>query len=199
VLTFGGTLNGTKAPGQSCTRSGDTPSGECANGVCVGDESGSMGRCVGLSGVGQMCGLETSTPHVCIDPDVPFRMEEFVFLSFALLGLGCDDATMRCAPRLPNGMACGIDIECESQRCSRAEGATTGTCAPKLADGMPCTSGFGCMSGFCDFGGASPVCAPRRALGESCPGDSSACVSGVCGGGKCLAGACGAVNADFGE
>lgn len=183
VLTFGGTVTGTRTPGMSCTPSSGSPfGGECQTGMCA-----DTGRCIGFAGLGAPCG--TGTDALCVDLDATFTS----FESADIL-LRCNVApggtTGTCGARLAVGGTCGSTLDCASNRCEM------GVCVAALANGDPCGSSDECDSGFCRFGTTTSVCAAAHAVnnGGACTDDAE-CVSGSCKADVCVPGICGVYDA----
>lgn len=182
VLTFGGTLTGTLAPGASCTTgTGSSPfGGECANGVCT--DVGGTPRCIGFAALGDACGM--GIDKICVDLDAAFTS-----LDDANILLRCNVAppatTGTCTALLANGAPCADRQECASSRC---EGSV---CAATLTNGDTCGSNRDCSSGFCRSSGAMSVCAAAGTVsnGGVCTADGD-CASGACKADVCAPGVC---------
>jgi hypothetical protein len=186
VFTFGGTLNGTKAPGAPCSAgTGGGPfGGECAQGVCTAPSSTAPTTCWGMIGLGAPCGAGIS--GICVDLDASFTsLEDANILLRCNIPAGAGTGT--CAARLANGAACSSPDECASLYCD----GTTSLCAPGLANGVECMNSTDCASGYCNYSASPSVCAASGVVanGGACT-DGAECVSTVCQGGRCVPGIC---------
>lgn len=183
VFTFGGTLNGTKAPGAACTGgTGGAPfGGECANGMCMSTGSEPT-TCWGFVGLGAPCGLGINS--ICVDLNATFTS-----LDNADILLRCNVAagatTGTCAARLANGASCSSSYDCASDRCD------PDVCVAALANGVACSSSGDCLSGYCRYAGTTSVCAAAGAIadGSACTDDQE-CASGTCPASVCVPGIC---------
>lgn len=182
LLSFGGTLTGTRTPGTACTAGGsDSPfGGECLNGLCLAPSDGPT-RCIGLSGLGATCGID----NVCVDLEATFTsLENPAILLRCNILPGATSGT--CATRLAVGATCAGGADCASSRCD------SGTCIATLANGEPCEGSSDCSSGFCRYGDSTAVCAATGAVsnGGACT-DNDECLSGECNDSVCIPGICG--------
>lgn len=82
---------------------------------------------------------------------------------------------------VPDGLACGYDVQCASGECSADFGDACGTCIAAAPNGATCSYLTPCRpESYCDYSGTSPVCRPdelapivtEAKLGESCEEDA---------------------------
>ncbi len=150
-----------------CASSGDGQA-DCDFGNCVVDRRGQAGdpcywscheegTATSCSGSG---GEELPGQARCFDND----------------GLYCGGGT--CTEQKQNGVDCGSDRECTSDRCD------AGLCVPKGSAGQACFFDSDCEDDlYCDAGGS---CVQSRADGASCAADEE-CQSNNCSGTTCAA------------
>lgn len=181
LLTFGGTLKGTKSAGAACDATGSSPiGGECLLGACTSMGGGSA-RCIGFAGLGATCGVD----NVCVDLNMTISsLENTDFLLRCDIVSGATTGT--CAALLANAAACGNPRDCASGRCEM------GGCVPAVANGAMCNDSRECASGFCRMTGPAGTCVAANSVidGGACMDDAE-CVSGACQADLCVPGICG--------
>jgi hypothetical protein len=75
---------------------------------------------------------------------------------------------------------------CSAFGCATGTFCSAGTCRAQLAAGGACTSSLQCLKGlFCDVTALPAACAPLRAPGEACSGNTT-CTSNQCNPGTCM-------------
>lgn len=77
-----------------------------------------------------------------------------------------------CQPPVPIGSACVERV------CVRGAYCESGTCTALPGPGEPCANGYSCdpQTAYCPTDASTPVCAPRRGLGEDCTASLGACI-----------------------